>query len=322
MEERLLYIDYIKTIAIVLVILIHSWIYVDLFLFGVFSLSVPLFFLVNGYLMLRKKYTIQSVLLCALKVLLLYYLWGGAKMLVVGMMENRSLSSYDFLQLVRCQDGYGYWFLLTMVILYLVYPFVYTFTREKVNLGYLICLVALGSVQFIELAFRKIYPFVGWQSYALLYYLLGYLLLTREKDLNKNRKIILCVVFLCSLILQALVNYCSLGLSDNMRDFLHVENLVFGGYRSIFVVVATCSFALLLKYVRLPHSRIIEQISKCSLGIYVIQDIYFAFFRGFVFFETNVALLPFVVFVVSFVSCWILSLTKIGNWLQTTKIKL
>lgn len=75
---RSLYIDYIKALGIVLVILYHCQ-YVpfgSLLVQGVYAICVPLFFMVNGYLMLRKKRSIGDLLKKNGKLLVVLFYWA------------------------------------------------------------------------------------------------------------------------------------------------------------------------------------------------------------------------------------------------------
>lgn len=82
--DRLLFIDYIKALGICLVILYHCKFFPfdNLGIQGVYSICVPLFFVVNGYLMLRKEYTIKTLLKKNCKLLFVMYFWAFFSTLV------------------------------------------------------------------------------------------------------------------------------------------------------------------------------------------------------------------------------------------------
>ena len=76
--KRELYLDYIKALGICLVILYHCW-YIPFdstFVLGIYAICVPLFFTVNGYLMLRKEYSLRTLLLKNLKLIGIMYFWA------------------------------------------------------------------------------------------------------------------------------------------------------------------------------------------------------------------------------------------------------
>lgn len=76
--KRELYLDYIKALGICLVILYHCW-YIPFdstLILGFYAICVPLFFVVNGYLMLRKEYDIRTLLMKNLKLLVVLFFWA------------------------------------------------------------------------------------------------------------------------------------------------------------------------------------------------------------------------------------------------------
>lgn len=78
MSQRSLYIDYIKALGIILVILYHCQ-YVpfdSMLVHGIYAMCVPLFFMVNGYLMLRKERSISALLKKNLKILIVMFAWA------------------------------------------------------------------------------------------------------------------------------------------------------------------------------------------------------------------------------------------------------
>ena len=77
-SNRFLYIDYIKALGICLVILYHCKFtpFNSSLIQGVYAVCVPLFFMVNGYLMLRKEYIIVNLLHKNVKLLFVMFFWA------------------------------------------------------------------------------------------------------------------------------------------------------------------------------------------------------------------------------------------------------
>lgn len=288
---------------------------------GVKSLGVPLFFFANGYLMLKKERRIKTTLEMAIKMILLYFIWGTLKMITY-ICPMRDICSLDVLHLIKCEQGYGYWFLLTMAILYILYPLArYVVSNERLY-KYLVCVLLFGSVTIIEIPFRKIYPFSGWHSYSLLYYLLGYGVLAGVllKRITNISKLMLLVFFCISMIFQHIQNVLILKLSYNVRGIMYLEDLVFSGYRSLFIIGATVFFVVLLKKTVLPKIKFVEIIGKNALGIYVLQDIVISLIGYY----SNIAFvklyIPVFVLFISTSLCYFLSRNKFTNWLISTKM--
>lgn len=76
--DRILYLDYVKALGICLVILYHCEYapFNSMLIKGMYAICVPLFFAVNGYLMLRKEYDIRSLLMKNLKLICVMFFWA------------------------------------------------------------------------------------------------------------------------------------------------------------------------------------------------------------------------------------------------------
>lgn len=75
-DGRLLYLDYIKALAIFLVIVYHSNFVTNPLGLALLSMCVTLFFAVNGYVMLSKRRTLSYYINKNVKLLFLILFWG------------------------------------------------------------------------------------------------------------------------------------------------------------------------------------------------------------------------------------------------------
>ena len=60
--KQIVYLNYIKIIAIIFVLIYHSEVTNDIYSSAFLSMCCPLFFVVNGYLMLRKEHSLAYLL--------------------------------------------------------------------------------------------------------------------------------------------------------------------------------------------------------------------------------------------------------------------
>ena len=87
------------------------------------AMSVPLFFMVNGALMLRCTYSIKEILLRFLKIIFLYYFWVFALNLVgVFFFQVEAIPLTEVLKGNRTTISVHMWFLRTIAILTLLVP--------------------------------------------------------------------------------------------------------------------------------------------------------------------------------------------------------
>ena len=287
MSQRSLYIDYIKALGIILVILYHCQ-YVpfdSMLVHGIYAMCVPLFFMVNGYLMLRKEHSISALLKKNLKILIVMFAWalvstavymwtngewsannliGGGKSLIL----NSLLISKPY-----CNH---LWFLKSIFILNLFNPIIYSFIHgNDKRLKYLLLLLVLFTVQFIDIVVcRFSNPMHGWMTgFSVLYYVLGYALLDGHFATNKIQTSWVVVLVIVAALLQW--GYNRLFLSGPLcvlnAQKMWVNDIVWDGYNAPFIVLLTAAVCLLFQ--RIPWKRYswIQFIGANSLAIYVMQ---------------------------------------------------
>lgn len=143
MTQRALYIDYIKALGICLVILYHcNYVPFDsMFIHSMYAMCVPLFFVVNGYLMLRKEYDIRALLIKNLKLLGVMFFWAFVSTAVY--MSINGTGSDDIIGvgkilirkalLVSKPECGHLWFLKAIFVLNLINPIIYSFIYDSKN---------------------------------------------------------------------------------------------------------------------------------------------------------------------------------------------
>lgn len=219
-SDRLLFIDNIKALGICLVILYHCK-YVpfeSVVVKGVYAMCVPLFFVVNGYLMLRKEYSISTLLKKNMKLLFVMFFWAfvstAITMWTTGEFDANSLVGggkiliHNSLLIVKPYCNH-LWFLKAVFVLNLLNPIIYRFVHQnRSGLYYILILMALWTIAFSDIiTCRLANPFVHWvTAFSVLYYILGYAVLNNQLPMidkyleGKKGKLIL-VAMMCILVL-------------------------------------------------------------------------------------------------------------------------
>jgi len=139
-KNRILYYDAIKALAIYLVCLYHysnlpsnildhhNFVnYVNYFFHGMPSMAVPLFFMVNGSLLLNKPYTLKNHLNKILYLYILVFTWSFISLIAFIPLEGQSDSLKDFIKaLFYFKQGVSnhLWFLQTLISIYLLFSFI------------------------------------------------------------------------------------------------------------------------------------------------------------------------------------------------------
>ena len=316
-DGRLLYLDYIKALAIFLVIVYHSNFVTNPLGLALLSMCVTLFFAVNGYVMLSKRRTLSYYINKNVKLLFLILFWGFLSDGLQYVLEGGGDIKIFILHFYNMDTGYGnhLWFLVTLFILNLIYPAIYQFVNEeKKNVYFLIIILCLSTISGINLISWRFNPVDGWHGFALLYALLGFALLSNVFDIDKISLKRLVLLFLFALSSQTILNVVASG-NIHVAAILGMKDVVFGSYNSLFIVIATCSLVLIFSKIKWKSLYLLNYIGRHTLAIYLLQDIFIKVFLEILGFECQGILFSLIVLLCSCLACWIFEKTKITKYI-------
>lgn len=275
--NRIIYLDYLKALAITLVIIYHCHVFDgNCFISAILSMCVPIFFCINGYLMLRKHHDAITMLKKNVKLVLLLCFWGVISCCIgTWSMDNSEfIPSVMIKHLYSLDVGYGnhLWFLVTLIILNFLNPALYYFVSQsnKIEKTIFIAFVAICTLNFFHLFAWRFNPVQGWLTNALLYYVVGFFCIANYEKIKLSiSKISMILIFF--VLLQTLLNVVMLNDALIMKLF-NGGDLVFNQYKSVFVVCSTITLVLLCSKLSFSTSKIIGFIGQNTLGIYFVQD--------------------------------------------------
>ena len=115
--SRYVWLDWVKTLAIILVVLFHSGAVTCKATAPRLAMGVPLFFVANGALILKKEHDIRYFLKKLLKILFLILVWGTISSLSAMVLRGDALSiTTGILHALNMSMGYAhiFWFLGTL----------------------------------------------------------------------------------------------------------------------------------------------------------------------------------------------------------------
>lgn len=303
--NRLQYIDYIKVIAICFVVIIHChFVDTNIYLASILSMSCPLFFAVNGTLLLSKNRTYSYYLPKIAKLFVLIFFWGiisnWAASWVYGETYSIRQSIVDVLNL-RMQYCNHLWFLSTLLILYLLYPLTINLVKQNktlwISLAVICCFTLTGVSRFLDI----FNPLQGWHSYALAYTIGGYAI----SKLDVKSKWYPIIVFTISIFTQIVWNYF---IADK-------TNIIFRGYRSPFVFLATLSLIKYFSMMEWRNNKVIDFVARNTLGIYMVHNFFTLYITHQGIISPYRHLLPICVMIVSCAICWLMNTNKYTKWL-------
>lgn len=308
-KERYKFIDLLKAIAIFFVIIYHynnltinfsetqkTISYFNYFFKSIVSTCVPIFFFVNGALLLNKDFNLKKHICKLITITLLTVVWGIITLLILMPIKNEYMSLFEFLKCLamwKTQWINHLWFLKALVVIYIFFPLIKkTYDGERNNLYFFLVsalLMTFGNVflsncvNILEFIIGKNYlreninffgefnAFKGIYGYSIVYFILGGLFFKhKEKFYEKKWVTIANATIVISMVLLTL--YSVLMSKSNGE----IYDIVWYGYDSIATLCMVISlFILSLKY-KENHKilKIISITGKNSLGIYFIHVIW------------------------------------------------
>lgn len=274
--ERKYSIDILRIISAIAVVIIHvvsapvanSTVEVDVSLVANLKLihtlmnwSVPAFFMITGYCLLRKKTcTYEYCFSHVLKYVSVLFTIGLFYALLEEVFISKTLNFLIFIQSVKNVISGNLWdhmwFVYAITGIYLVMPVIHTFMQQGIsNICILTALLFLFNILFptIEewLSVEVILPFGGY----LFYVCLG----GAVAKINISNKLLNVFPF------AGLLSIVWIVLGANTQKF---------GYNHLAVCIMTMSLFLIINKINIKPNKLILCISDCTWGIYLIHPFF------------------------------------------------
>lgn len=246
-------------------------VYFNYFVYGISTMGVPLFFMINGALLFNRSYDIKKHAFKAVRILILITIWGVISLLLLKWIDNEQYSTAQFvkyfLQLDSNRIGY-LWFLKAIIYLYIFFPFIKAlFDTNKKYLWYMLAFIFV-------LTFFKFIPYIDWinpfnmnYSYALVYFILGGLLAQNTSYITMKTSYLVAIMVIAALLLFAVGVYQTNALSM-------IYDTVWQGYDMFIGFILTASFFLLCLRIETTNKQlqaVVKIIGDNTLGIYLIH---------------------------------------------------
>ena len=305
-KKRIFYIDFIRALAIALVVLAHT---VRIFFYNPGSpsfnlhfsapfidiavLGVPLFLMISGALLLDRDYGIVDFFKRRyIRILIPYFFWEIVLAIFIIIYKEEPLNlTYFFFH----YHAIEFWFVWMIALIYLFIPLINIFIKKYEMKGVEYLLIIWLVISLIVTFTQDII-----QKFEIIYYLcfsgylvLGYYLTNKKFKIQDNK---ILIVSFALFVIATLVNVCyTLSFS-----FLNNE-LIYFKYLSIVVVAQAVGLFMFIRYFTLtsvnsPDSirnkiytffkesqmfKIVFVLSTFSYGIYLSHFIPLYFVRYF-----------------------------------------
>lgn len=291
MNERNYAIDFIRLVAILGVVVIHTTTAfndrVALFSLDFYFLhfinqasrfAVPLFFLISGFLLASRYLEIKNPIIFykkrLYKILIPYVTWSLIYYFIIFPNSLNSLLSKKFANsLLTGDSSYQLYFIPAIIILYLLFPLIVYFkkvflTKWFISLLFITEFVVISVVYFnninltifppFEVAFYNLFPFV-----------IGMYSATRISNLNLfiKRNIVIIsastIVLSLYLFIESIFMYKSTGVENYLRNQWRISVFVYGIFAG----------SLMYYFYPLLHkwNKQILYLSSFSLGVFFVH---------------------------------------------------
>ena len=290
--------DIIKIIATFLVLFYHLEIIdmgyvqgeyyrasINYIITGVCAMSVPLFFMVHGALLLRKKYSIKVIMGRMIKLLTLLVIWS---VIIFSSTQGILVSGYyvSFFKLIVSGSDYTthLWFLRTMLILTLLLPIlykVYTYKYKILLQGIIIILLLCPFTYNLIILFANRF---GWEyfskysitgvftMYSVLYFLVGKIMYDSFKRNKVNGVLNKYVLPLLATITGwTFIIYESVTWTNLIGDLHDNVNSCFPTMGALLLAVGVFRLILNINISNKRLVNIIKTISDNILGVYLLH---------------------------------------------------
>ena len=252
------------------------------------AMSVPLFFMVNGALMLRRTYTIKEVIFRTLKIIALYFIW----VIILGKIgkiffEIEELTILEILKGNRTTLSVHLWFLRTIAILTILLPllkWIYNCQSKKLLVILMMAILifpfmynyfVLGAKWFSISPFSN-YSVTGvFTMYSVFYFLLGKIVADMSKiecERGKNHIGLAAIAMIVGWILVGI----------EVTLWSNLNGSVYDGVNSSFPTIGALLMAVGTFYIvsKLPnelnqnHIKLLKVVAENIIGVYLLHTIF------------------------------------------------
>lgn len=283
MNERNLSLDVIKCLACIGVVGLHSVGMINYTIYYLCGISVPFFFMVNGYLMFSKE--VLSYPYAARKIFYLLRIvvcWNILIMIPVLILRHKFMNPLSLCTRSLFQQGYlwHFWFFGSLILVYLVLPVLHKWLHNRPKTLLVSCLFLMLLCVFLSIFSMvrgySIQMFVPQtlRLWTWLFYFLFGGLCTIKKNIS-IRRFPLWVHAFTVFILAFINNFCikKIGL---YLVHARLADLFYDNISSILWYTITFLFFLRIPIRGKAVKSIISILSPLTTGIFILHPIFLA----------------------------------------------
>ena len=318
-QTRLFFVDLLESLAIFLVLSYHGTnysydflqesnnvlLYIRYYFRTILSCCVPLFFFVNGFLLLNRQFNLKKHIVKTIRFIILTVVWGIIDLFILMFIRKEFLSVKDFLIGVwTWKHGWinHLWYMNALVVIYFLFPLiktvydnrsdifafftfaaaVFTFGNAAINiLASIAAHLVLGkSVVYSVNWFNEFNPFREIYGYSFVYFCMGGIVYKILDKITFLKRRWACVLT----ILVSMLGLFAVGIT---LSYIAGKpwDVVWKGYDTVFTFVnVICIFSLCLQYKGKENllRKALFIISSNTLGIYFVHELFNQLLRPYI----------------------------------------
>ena len=314
--------DILRVISMIMVIIIHianvycrsfgmissNHYLISLFFNTICRVSVPIFFMISGTLLLDRAFNKEKYIKRVSKYILLIVVWD----IIYLVWEYFYLGiTYDKLYMLIFDPYRAHlWFLYTILVLYAIQPLLKLILDKSNNLVKIILLtlwIILSLASMINPYIAKFFTIFSYIGYFIVgKYLYDFI---KKYDLRKYNVSLIIIIIMC-FIFSIIMNY---SLSIKLNQFYNL----FFAYRTPFIMFSSFAlYTLIISNYRKDNlNKFITSLSDLSLGVYLIHGIFLdVTVKVFIYSSINpligIPVFTLIIFILSIVSVFIMKKIK------------
>lgn len=303
-KKRIKFLDYMKIIAIIMVISLHASLWNTNFItnntfstYFQYSLrlvmeGVPIFLLVNGYLKLSKKYDLKKHISKTIKLFIIYCIWVLILTIILSIINKNTITFSSLIELfLQSSSNNPYtgilWFLRYLILIYIFFPIIkYLFDNNYELFKYLFIILIIftfgfnilyliidlinykGNYQILILlkSFIDSFNIKIVDNIFLIYFMFGGIFY-KEKDKYCTKKTLL--IGMISWIVAVVYGI----VMSKLNNTLYPDNYNYSQIMLMFFVLGLTYISTKIEIKNKNINKLTSSISDNSMGIYLIHII-------------------------------------------------
>ncbi len=303
--QRIIWLDMLKTIAIYTVIVYHLnkfpysfhedgiVAYIDYLLRTILCIGVPLFFTINGALVIssKKEFNPSQYILKIIRITIITFIWGMIVKAIFLITSGEKISLPILFMASLSGDGLNYlWFMKSLLTIYVFLPLIQAAFEKNpkiplyfsivvgfATMGNTLLLRILNTIFFIKngVIFNEKYSFgksfndfQRFYAYPFVYFILGALLYKNIDKLKKiSKKIYILLIALCMMLMSFYGIICS-------RTMEYPYNVAGNSYNSFSALIIVIAFFGFFSDIQMENNfvcKFLSAIGSNTLGIYFLH---------------------------------------------------